>query len=220
MVESGSSSELPQDSDHQRQALLTLLRQEPRGAANRQGDLVQRLISALERSRPADLEEPGALAQLEGVWELRWSSSSQPYLAVAPWLDNLQLLAPSQGRAMNLLRLAGPLGSLASIAVEAAIVVEPGAVPSDNGSPLQRVQVRFQRGGWLGPALGAGRLQLLRSVQQSFPAWLEITVLDDQLRVCRGNAGTLFALLRRPDLKLQDLMLPVDSALEAVATSR
>jgi hypothetical protein len=71
------------------------------------------------------------------------------------------------------------------------------------------VQVRFRRGGWLGPSLGAGRLQLLRSVQQSFPAWLDITVLDDELRVCRGNAGTLFALLRRPDLTLQELLLPL-----------
>jgi len=37
-------------------------------------------------------------------------------------------------------------------------------------------------------------------VKQRFPAWLDITVLDEQLRVCRGNAGTLFALLRRDDL--------------------
>jgi hypothetical protein len=70
------------------------------------------------------------------------------------------------------------------------------------------VQVRFQRGGWLGPPLGNARLQLLRGVQQPFPAWLDITVLDQELRVCRGNAGTLFALLRRPDLALSELLLP------------
>jgi len=44
-------------------------------------------------------------------------------------------------------------------------------------------------------------------VNQSFPAWLDITVLDDDLRICRGNAGTLFALLRRSDLRLSDLLL-------------
>ena len=33
-----------------------------------------------------------------------------------------------------------------------------------------------------------------------------ITVLDEQLRVCRGNAGTLFALLRRDDLAVADLL--------------
>lgn len=199
-----------------RRELLTLLRQEPRGAANRQGERVNQLCLALERMQPADLGASGALELLEGVWELRWSSSRQPYLAVGPWLENLQLLAPSQCRAMNLLRLPGPLAPLAGIAVEAAIAVSPDAEPTDIAGlpegPLQRVQVRFQRGGWLGPPLGNARLQLLRGVQQPFPAWLDITVLDQELRLCRGNAGTLFALLRRPDLQLADLLLPLTSA--------
>jgi hypothetical protein len=188
-----------------RRELLTLLRQEPRGAANRQGERVRQLCQELERVQPADLAAPGALALLEGVWELRWSSSKQPYLAVGPWLENLQLLAPSQGRAMNLLRLPGALAPLAGIAVEAALTLNPSEAPA--GGPFQRVQVRFQRGGWLGPALGNARLQLLRGVQQPFPAWLDITVLDQDLRLCHGNAGTLFALLRRPDLRLADLLL-------------
>jgi hypothetical protein len=196
--------------DQGRQELIGLLRQEPRGAARQQEERVRELIGTLERATPADLAAPGALELLEGVWELRWSSSKQPYLAVAPWLENLQLLAPSQGRAMNLLRLPGPLAPLAGIAVEAALTLNPGEAPA--GGPFQRVQVRFQRGGWLGPPLGSGRLQLLRSVQQPFPAWLDITVLDQELRVCRGNAGTLFALLRRPDLALSELLLPVTSA--------
>ena len=188
--------------EQQRLELLQLLQQEPRGTANRHGDRIQALIAALEQEQPADLSRPEALQQLEGVWELRWSSSSQPYLAVAPWLENLQCLAPSQGRGMNLLRLSGPLASLAGIAVEASIAVLDAELP-----PGQRVEVRFRRGGWLGPAIGANRLQWLRSVNQSFPAWLDITVLDDNLRVCRGNAGTLFALTRRQDLNLADLLL-------------
>jgi hypothetical protein len=191
--------------DQDRQELIGLLRQEPRGAARQREDRVRELIGTLERATPADLAAPGALELLEGVWELRWSSSKQPYLAVAPWLENLQLLAPSQGRAMNLLRLPGALAPLAGIAVEAALTLNPGEAPA--GGPFQRVQVRFQRGGWLGPALGNARLQLLRGVQQPFPAWLDITVLDQDLRLCHGNAGTLFALLRRPDLRLADLLL-------------
>lgn len=202
MSQSDPAAAIPPDPATQRQALLALLRQEPRGVAQRQEPRLRALIGALERSLPADLAAAGALEQLEGVWELRWSSSSQPYLAVGPWLENLQLLAPSQGRAMNLLRLPGPLASLAGIALEAAIAVETSA------APRQRVQVRFQRGGWLGPPLGSGRLQLLREVRQAFPAWLDITVLDTELRVCRGNAGTLFALLRRSDLSLHQLLLP------------
>ena len=192
-----------------RAELLALLRQEPRGAANRQGERVSQLCQELERDQPADLAAPGAVELLEGVWELRWSSSRQPYLAVGPWLENLQLLAPSQGRGMNLLRLPGGLAPLAGIAVEAAIAINPGTPAA---GPLQRVEVRFQRGGWLGPQVGSGRLQLLRGVQQPFPAWLDITVLDQDLRICRGNAGTLFALLRRPDLQLADLLLPLTSA--------
>jgi hypothetical protein len=188
------------NNDHKE--LLRLLQQEPRGSANRHGDRIQALIAALEQAQPADLSRPKALRQLEGVWELRWSSSSQPYLAVAPWLDNLQCLAPSQGRGMNLLRLSGPLSSLAGIAVEASI-----SVLDAEQQPSQRVEVRFRRGGWLGPTIGANRLEWLRSVNQSFPAWLDITVLDDNLRVCRGNAGTLFALIRRQDLNLADLLL-------------
>lgn len=188
--------------------LLELLRQGGRGAAKRQEQRLRQLIGSLEHSTPADLAAPGSLALLEGVWELRWSSSSQPYLAVGPWIENLQLLAPSQGRAMNLLRLPGALAPLAGIAVEAAITVESS----------QRVQVRFQRGGWLGPRLGPLRMQLLRRVRQPFPAWLDITVLDEELRLCRGNAGTLFALLRRPDLGLEDL-LPATDGLTARAGS-
>jgi hypothetical protein len=192
--------------DQARQELLSLLRAE----AGRQGERIRQLITLLERAMPANLAAPGALELLEGVWELRWSSSRQPYLAVGPWLENLQLLAPSQGRAMNLLRLPGALAPLAGIAVEAALTLNPNDAPA--GSPLQRVQVRFQRGGWLGPSLGNTRLQLLRSVPQPFPAWLDITVLDQELRLCRGNAGTLFALLRRPDLALSELLLPLTSA--------
>lgn len=180
-----------------RQQLLALLQP---GVAATDPQRVRGLIESLERSTPADLDRDRAL--LAGVWELRWSSSRLPYLAVAPWLENLQLLDPEHGRGMNLLRLSGPLAPLAGIAVQAELTL----VPPPPGQRAQRVGVRFLRGGWLGPQLGERRLQLLREVSQSFPAWLEITVLDQDLRICRGNAGTLFALRRRTDLQLTDLM--------------
>lgn len=201
---------MPEQSSAQRQALIEHLSKEPRGSANRQSEQVGRLIAALEHERPADLSTPEALCQLEGVWELRWSSSRQPYLAVAPWLENLQCLAPSQGRGMNLLRPAGPLGTWAGIAVEASIAVEPSAADSDARLPAQRVQVQFQRGGWLGPRAGERQLHWLRKVNQSFPAWLDITVLDNELRICRGNAGTVFALLRRPELNVSELLAQLE----------
>jgi hypothetical protein len=208
MSESPASPLLPEDPEAQRLALLSLLRGEPGRGGERRRAEVLKLVEALERSSPADLGAKGALEQLEGVWELRWSSSRQPYLQVGAWLENLQLLQPSQGRAMNLLRLAGPLGPLASIVVEAAVTLDPPASDPDNSQAQQRLQVRFRRGGWLGPQLAGFRPQLLCGVQQSFPAWLDITVLDDELRLCRGNAGTIFALLLRADLRLEELMLP------------
>jgi hypothetical protein len=175
-----------------RRELLHLLRDRGHPGSAAEAHRVRQLLEQLERQQPANLALDGD--RLTGVWELRWSSGRQPYLLVAPWLENLQLLDPRHNRAMNLLRPAGPLGTLAGIAVQARIAVE---------GP-QRVAVRFQRGGWLGPRLGERRLELLRAVNQSFPAWLDITVLDEQLRVCRGNAGTLFALVRRADLSVEE----------------
>ena len=149
------------------------------------------LVEALEAEQAADLNQD--MERLAGVWELRWSSSTQPWLKQAPWLDNLQVLDPERGRGCNLLRLRGPLATMAGISVQADI----------RQLDKQRVEVLFRRGGWVGPQLPGGqRLQLLREVKQSFPAWLDITVLDQQLRICRGNAGTTFALLRREDLQL------------------
>ena len=126
-----------------REELLGCLRTGSPGSAAQAAERIAALIERLERLQPADLSAQAA--QLAGVWELRWSSSSLPYLAVQPWLENLQLLDPDAGRAMNLLLLAGPLGPLAGIGVQARIAV--AAEP-----PHQRVSVQFVRGGWLGPS--------------------------------------------------------------------
>ena len=170
-----------------RDQLIDKLQHQPKNAD------IPGLVGAMEAEQAADLNQDIAL--LAGVWELRWSSSTQPWLKQAPWLDNLQVLDPEQGRGCNLLRLRGPLAAMAGISVQADI----------RQLDKQRVEVLFRRGGWVGPQLpGGNRLQLLREVQQSFPAWLDITVLDQQLRICRGNAGTTFALLRRDDLNLEE----------------
>jgi len=173
----------------EREALVRLLRSNPRDP-----ELPEHL-AAVESMHPADLGRD--LELLRGVWDLRWSSSSQPWLRHTPWLDNLQVLDPARGQGCNLLRFQGPLGSLGSIRVQADL------------TPInqQRIGVRFRRGGWVGPKLMAlGQPKLLREVQQSLPAWLDITVLDEQLRICRGNAGTVFALLKRPDLNVADFL--------------
>lgn len=193
-------SEAPGPGDEIQTLRSRLLSWLSRGVPRADAAGVQSLIERLEQLQPADLSRDRAL--LKGVWELRWSSSAQPYLAVAPWLENLQVLDPDRGRGMNLLRLQGPLGPLAGIAVQAELTIPEAPA----GQPAQRVGVRFERGGWLGPVLGDQRLQWMRQVNQSYPAWLDITALDGELRVCRGNAGTLFVLLRRRDLAVEELL--------------
>ena len=162
-----------------RDELIALLRQSP-------GDpRIASLVDELQNQQPADLNQQGD--QLEGAWELCWSSASQPWLKQSPWLQNLQVLDPCQQRGCNLLRLRGPLQHVGAIRVDASL----------NLIDQNRVQIQFRRGGWMGPRLSdRKRLELMRDVDQRFPAWLDITVLDHELRICKGNAGTVFALLR------------------------
>ena len=167
--------------------LMSLLRDQPRSGK------IADLIQAEEAASNIDLNNN--LNLLIGVWELRWSSAKQPWLKQADWLTNLQILDPEKSRGMNLLRLAGPLGSAAAVTVEAELSIK---------SP-NRVGVCFRKGGWRGPALPGGRrIELMKTVNQSFPAWLDITALTSELRICRGNAGTTFALLKRHDMSVSD----------------
>ena len=167
--------------------LIRRLREQPND------DSIPDLVVAAEANSDVDLSKDVAL--LMGVWELRWSSSTQPWLKQANWLENIQVLDPVNSRGMNLLRLAGPLGAAAAVTVEAEL--------STDGA--NRVGVRFRKGGWRGPTLPGGRrLELLKTVNQAFPAWLDITALTNELRICRGNAGTTFALLKRHDMSVSD----------------
>ena len=98
------------------------------------------LVEALEAEQAADLNQD--MERLAGVWELRWSSSQQPWLKQTAGLENLQALDPERGRGCNLLRLRPPFAALGGIGVQAELQIA--------GS--QRVDVRFRRGGWMGPA--------------------------------------------------------------------
>ena len=44
---------------------------------------------------------------LKGVWELRGSSSSSPFLKYSPFIDNLQILDPFNLNGLNLLKPRG-----------------------------------------------------------------------------------------------------------------
>ena len=81
---------------HHRDQLVHLLQERPSDPG------LQRLINQVEQEDPADLTSSASL--LRGVWELRWSSSKQPWLKQTAGLENLQALDPEQGRGCNLLR--------------------------------------------------------------------------------------------------------------------
>ena len=163
-----------------RDELVKLLQDAPDSPA------IGKLVSEVEEIHPADLTRD--LDLLHGVWDLRWSSSSQLWLRQASWLENLQILDPVRKRGANILRLRGPLGATGGAFVQ----VDLDVINST------RVEVCFRRGGWIDPRFpGIGQVSLLRDVRQIFPAWLDMTVLDLKLRICRGNAGTTFALLKR-----------------------
>ena len=44
---------------------------------------------------------------LHGVWELRWSSSSSPFLKYSPFIDNLQIIDSFNLNCLNLLKPRG-----------------------------------------------------------------------------------------------------------------
>ena len=131
------------------------------------------------------------IEKLKGIWELRWSSSNAPFLNYSPFIDNLQILDPSKSNAMNLLKPRGVNGIIGT-----GIVAEL--------YPLNdiRVGVKFTRAGLIGPNIGFTKLKALAPINREQKGWLDITYLSKNLRICRGDKGTLFALVRRNDEKL------------------
>ena len=131
------------------------------------------------------------IEKLKGIWELRWSSSNAPFLNYSPLIDNLQILNPSKSSAMNLLKPRGVNGIIGT-----GIVAEL--------YPLNeiRVGVKFTHAGFIGPNIGFIKLKALTQIKREQKGWLDITYLSKNLRICRGDKGTLFTLLRRNDEKL------------------
>ena len=130
---------------------------------------------------------------LKGIWELRWSSSNSPFLNYSSILDNLQILDPQEGKAMNLLK---PKGIKAII----------GSVILAKTEPINniRISVQFTKAGLVGPSIGYRQPKALVKIKKEQLGWLDITYMSDKLRICRGDKGTLFILIRRNDKVLFD----------------
>merc|ERR1712078_158753 len=131
------------------------------------------------------------IEKLKGIWELRWSSSNAPFLNYSPLVDNLQILNPSKSNAMNLLKPRG-----INVIIGTGIVAEL--------YPLNeiRVGVKFTHAGLIGPNVRFKKLKALAQIKREQKGWLDITYLSKNLRICRGDKGTLFTLVKRKNEKL------------------
>ena len=101
-------------------------------------------------------------------------------------IDNLQILNPTKSNGLNLLKPRGIDGIIGT-----GIVAEL--------YPLNeiRIGVKFTHAGFLGPNVGLKKLKALARIKRDQKGWLDITYLSKNLRICRGDKGTLFILIRR-----------------------
>ena len=63
----------------------------------------------------------------------------------------------------------------------------------------KRIGVSFTHAGIIGPYLGIRKVNALTRIKKEQKGWLEITFLSKNLRICRGDKGTLFILRRIKD---------------------
>ena len=131
------------------------------------------------------------IEKLKGIWELRWSSSNSPLLNYSSLVDNLQILNPSKSNALNLLKPRGVDG-----------IIGTGIVAKIDPINNIRVGVKFTHAGFIGPKVGFTKLKVLAQIKKEQKGWLDITYLSNNLRICRGDKGTIFVLRKLYDERL------------------
>ena len=128
------------------------------------------------------------IEKLKGIWELRWSSSKAPFLNYSPLVDNLQILDPLNLNGLNLLKPRG-INS----------IIGTGIVAKLSSLNEKKIGVSFTHAGIIGPYIGIRKINALTKIKKEQKGWLEITFLSNNLRICRGDKGTLFILRRIKD---------------------
>ena len=131
------------------------------------------------------------IEKLKGVWELRWSSSKAPFLNYSPLVDNLQILDPLNLNGLNLLKPRG-INS----------IIGTGIVAKLSSLNEKKIGVSFTHAGIIGPYIGIRKINALTKIKKEQKGWLEITFLSKNLRICRGDKGTLFILRKIKDYTL------------------
>ena len=144
------------------------------------GELAEKLESESNFNLNRDIDK------LNGVWELRWSSSKAPFLKYSPLIDNLQILDPYSSKGMNLLK---PKWSNK--------IIGSAILANLNKLNEKRIEVIFTHAGLLGPKIGSYQIKGLAKINKIQKGWLDITYLNNDIRICRGDKGTLFVLLKK-----------------------
>ena len=167
---------------------------------------IQAAVAQLEGRNPTP-EPLAAKELLEGNWRLLYTTSQEllnidrlPLASLGPIYQCVRL---AEGRIYNIAEVNGP--PLLSGIVAVAARLEPVS--------QRRVNVRFERGvvglrslldyqtpsQFIAKMENTAKFSLLQGIDFSINAdqqtgWLEITYLDDTLRIGRGNQGNLFVL--------------------------
>ena len=147
---------------------------------------IRNIAEELEKESNFNLDSD--IDMLRGIWELRWSSSKAPFLNYSPLVDNLQILDPLNLNGLNLLKPRG-INS----------IIGTGIVAKLRNLNENKIGVSFTQAGIIGPNIGIRMINPLTKIKKEQKGWLEITFLGKDLRVCRGDKGTLFILRRIKD---------------------
>ena len=162
------------------QQLLDLLLSSPKTKK------IKNMAEELEKESKFTLSND--VEKLKGIWELRWSSSKAPFLNYSPLVDNLQILDPLNLNGLNLLKPRG-INS----------IIGTGIVAKLSSLNEKKIGVSFTHAGIIGPYIGIRKINALTKIKKEQKGWLEITFLSKDLRICRGDKGTLFILRRIKD---------------------
>ena len=143
---------------------------------------------AEELEKESDFTSSKDIEKLKGIWELRWSSSKAPFLNYSPLVDNYQILDPLNLNGLNLLKPRG-INSIIGTGIAAKL----------RSLSEKKIGVSFTHAGIIGPYIGIRKINALTKIKKEQKGYLEITFLSKDLRICRGDKGTLFILRRIKD---------------------
>ena len=81
-------------------------------------------------------------------------------------------------------------------------IVGTGIIAKLNPINDIRIGVQFTHAGIIGPKIGFNKVKALAEIKNEQKGWLDFTYLSNELRICRGDKGTLFILKKRSDEEL------------------